>query len=141
MFKLVIWIDLNAQSVCTYQIWIFLVLWCSTRLEDSKDYKFIIFGWTEQKIWIKQANRCVWFNLKIDSNWILNLWIIMALIDSSYRSKYMNYQSLCSNQIQNSNLNRIRSGSWHVSYSYSRVPIRVDLDCEPLDLIRTGRPR
>jgi hypothetical protein len=83
MFKLVIWIDLNAQSVCTYQIWSFLILWCSTWLENSIDYKFVFFWHLEQKIWIKQVNRYVWFNLKIDSIWILNLWDIMALLDST----------------------------------------------------------
>jgi hypothetical protein len=82
MFKLVIWIDLNAQSVCTYQLWIFLILWCSTFWEDSIDYKFVIFGHLNQKIWFKQANRRVWFNLKMNSNWILNPWIISALMDS-----------------------------------------------------------
>jgi hypothetical protein len=84
MFKLVIWIDLNAQSVCTYQLWNFLILWCSTWLEDSRDHKFINFGWTELKIWIKQVNRRVWFNLKMISNWILKLWFINALLDSTY---------------------------------------------------------
>jgi hypothetical protein len=51
MIKLVFWTNLNAQSVCKYQLWCFLILWCSTWLEDSKDYKL------EQKIWIKQWNR------------------------------------------------------------------------------------
>jgi hypothetical protein len=83
MIKFVIWIDLNAQSVCTYQIWNFLILWCSTWLEDSKDYKFVIFGWTEQKIWIKQVNRRVWFNLKMISIWIPKLLFIIALMDST----------------------------------------------------------
>jgi hypothetical protein len=84
MTRIVIWIDLNAQSVCTYQIWIFLILWCSTGLEDSIDYKLEIFGCVIQKIWIKQAKRRVWFNLKIVSNWILKLWIIITLVDSTY---------------------------------------------------------
>jgi hypothetical protein len=52
MIIIVIWIDLNAQSVCTYQLWCFLILWCSTLLEDSKEYKFVIVGCLEQKIWI-----------------------------------------------------------------------------------------
>jgi hypothetical protein len=52
MIKLVIWMNLNAQSVYTYQIWCFLILWCSTWLEDSKCYKFVISGWLKQKIWI-----------------------------------------------------------------------------------------
>jgi hypothetical protein len=82
MVKLVIWIDLNAQSVCTCQIWIFLILWCSTRWEDSKDYKFVIFGHLVLKIWIKHACRHVWFNLKIVSNWTHKIWIIIALLDS-----------------------------------------------------------
>jgi hypothetical protein len=83
MIKLVIWTNLNAQSVCTYQLWNFLILWCSTWIEDSRDYKFVIFGYLEQKIWIKQANRYVWFNLKIDSIWILKLRDIMALLEST----------------------------------------------------------
>jgi hypothetical protein len=82
MVKLVIWIDLNAQSVCTYQIWIFLILWCSTRLEDSKDYKFVIFGLTELKIWFKQVSRRFVSNLKIVSNWTHKIWIIIVLLDS-----------------------------------------------------------
>jgi hypothetical protein len=83
MIKLVIWIDLSAQSVCMYQLWYFLILWYSW-LEDSIDYKFIMFGYLEQKLWIKQANRCVWFKLKIDSIWILKLCVIMVLLDSTH---------------------------------------------------------
>jgi hypothetical protein len=79
----VIWIDLNAQSVCTYQIWIFLILWCSTSWEDSKDYKFVIFGWTELKIWIYQANRRSDSNLKIVSNWAHKIWSFTVLLDST----------------------------------------------------------
>jgi hypothetical protein len=84
MIKLVIWTILNAQSVCTYQIWISLILWCSTRSEDSKDYKFVIFGLTELKIWINQANRRFDSNLKIVSNWTHKIWIIIALLDSRF---------------------------------------------------------
>jgi hypothetical protein len=83
MIKLVIWIDLNAQSVCTYQHWCFLILWCSTWLEDSKYYKFVIFGCVIQKIWIKQGRRLIWFNLKMNSIWILKLWNIIAPLDST----------------------------------------------------------
>jgi hypothetical protein len=79
----VIWIDLNAQSVCTYQIGNFLILWCSTWLVDSIDYKFVIFGWTEQKIWINLANKRVCFDLKRNSIWILKLWIICVLMYST----------------------------------------------------------
>jgi hypothetical protein len=82
MVKLVIWIDLNAQGVCTYQIWILLILWCSTCWEDSKDYKLVIFGLTELKIWIKQATRQFVSNLNIVSNWTHKIWIIIVLLDS-----------------------------------------------------------
>jgi hypothetical protein len=82
MIKIVIWIDLNAQSVCTYQIWIFLILWCSTSWGDSKDYKIVIFGLTELKIWIYQANRRFDSNLKIVSNWTHKIWIFTVLMDS-----------------------------------------------------------
>jgi hypothetical protein len=82
MFKLVIWIDLNAQSVCTFQIWIFLILWCSTRLEDSRDYKFEIFGHLVLKIWIKQVNRRFESILKIDSNGTHKIWSFIVLLDS-----------------------------------------------------------
>jgi hypothetical protein len=82
MAKLVIWTNLDAQSVCTYQIWIFLILWCSTWSEDSKDYKFVIFGLTELRIWIKQANRRFDSNLKIVSNWTHKIWSFIALLDS-----------------------------------------------------------
>jgi hypothetical protein len=80
--KIVIWTSLNAQSVCMYQIWNFLILWCSTCWEDSKDYKFVIFGLTELKIWIKQANRRFDSILKIVSNWTHKIWIIIVLLDS-----------------------------------------------------------
>jgi hypothetical protein len=83
MIKLVIWIDLNAQSVCTCQIWILLSLWCSTRSEDSRDYKFIIFRHWVQKIWIKQANGRFDFILKIDSNWTHKIWSFTVLLDST----------------------------------------------------------
>jgi hypothetical protein len=69
--------------VCTYQLWCFLILWCSTWLEDSKDYKFVIFGWVEQKIWISQGNRWVWINLKMSSNLITDTMKYMALVDST----------------------------------------------------------
>jgi hypothetical protein len=82
MIRLVIWIDLNAQSVCTYQIWIFLILWCSTCSEESRDYKFVIFGLSEQKIWFKHANRELDSNLKIVSNLTHKIWIIIVLLDS-----------------------------------------------------------
>jgi hypothetical protein len=78
----VIWTNLNAQSVCTYQIWIFLILWCSTWWENSKDYKFVIFGWTELKIWINQANRRFDSNLKIVSNWTHKIWGFIVPLDS-----------------------------------------------------------
>jgi hypothetical protein len=43
---------------------------------------FTIFGHLKQKIWIKLASRYVWFNLIMDSNWILKPWNIIALLDS-----------------------------------------------------------
>jgi hypothetical protein len=49
MIRTMISIKLNAQSVCTYQLWSFLIVWCSTRLEDSKHNKIIIFGCTEKR--------------------------------------------------------------------------------------------
>jgi hypothetical protein len=82
MIKVLIWIDLNAQSVCTYQLWNFLFLWCSTWLEDSRDYKIVIFGLTKLKIWIKQVNRRFDSNLKIDSNWAHKIWSLIVLLDS-----------------------------------------------------------
>jgi hypothetical protein len=44
MTKVVIWIDLKVPSLCTYQIWSFLILKCSTCSEESIDYKFVISG-------------------------------------------------------------------------------------------------
>jgi hypothetical protein len=82
MIRIVIWTNLNAQSVFTYQIWIFLILWCSKSWEDSKDYKFVIFGCTELKIWIKQVNRRFDTILKIDSNWTHKIWSFIVLLDS-----------------------------------------------------------
>jgi hypothetical protein len=77
----VIWIDLDAQSVCTYQVWIFLILWCSTSWQESRDYKFVIFGHPEQKIWFKQADRGFNSNLKIVSNWTHKIWSFISLLD------------------------------------------------------------
>jgi hypothetical protein len=82
MIKLVIWIDLNAQSLCMYQLWKFLILGCSICWEDSKDYKFVIFGHLVLKIWIKPANRRFDSIQNIDSNWAHKIWIIIALLDS-----------------------------------------------------------
>jgi hypothetical protein len=82
MFRIVIWIDLNAQSVCTYQIWIFLILWCSTSWEDSRYYKIVIFGLIELKIWSNQANGRFDSNLKMVSNWTHKIWSIIVLLDS-----------------------------------------------------------
>jgi hypothetical protein len=50
MIRIVIWIDLNAQSVCTCQVRKFLVLECSTSSEESIDYKIVIFGSIELKV-------------------------------------------------------------------------------------------
>jgi hypothetical protein len=83
MAKIVIWEDLNAQSVCTYQIWIFLILWCSASSKESRDYKFVIFGHLVQKIWIKQASRRFSPNLKIVSNWTHEIWDFIELLDST----------------------------------------------------------
>jgi hypothetical protein len=83
MIKLVIWRDWNAQSVCTYQLWNFLILWCSTCSEDSIDYKFVIFGYLVQKIWINHANREFDSNLKIVSNWTHKIWSFIVLMDST----------------------------------------------------------
>jgi hypothetical protein len=79
----VIWTNLNAQSVCTYQIWDFWILWCSTSWEESKDYKFAIFGHLIQKIWINHANREFDSNLKIVSNWTHKIWSFIVLLDST----------------------------------------------------------
>jgi hypothetical protein len=82
MIRIVIWSNLNAQSVCAYQIWKLLILWCSTRLKDSRDYTFIIFGHLVQKIWIKQANRRFDSNLKIASNGTHKIRVFIVLLDS-----------------------------------------------------------
>jgi hypothetical protein len=84
MTKLVIWIDLNAQSVCTFQVWNFSVLECSTCSKESRDYKFVIFGLTELKIWINQANRRFDSNLKIVSNGTHKIWIFIVLLDCTF---------------------------------------------------------
>jgi hypothetical protein len=83
MLKLVIWIDLNAQSLCTYQLWNFLILWYSTCWEDSKDYNFVIFGLTKLKIRFKQVNRRFDSVLKIDSNWTHKIGSFILLLDST----------------------------------------------------------
>jgi hypothetical protein len=83
MVKIVIWLDLKAQSVCTYQVWILLILWCSTSSKESRDYKIEIFGLLVQKIRIKQTNRRFNPNLKIVSNWTHEIWDFIALLDST----------------------------------------------------------
>jgi hypothetical protein len=123
--------NLNVQSVCTYQIWIFLILWCSTRWEDSRDYKFVIFGHLVLKIWIKQANRRFDSNLKLVSNWTHKIWSFIVLLDSicSKDSNGISFvifgprdqkiwilQEWTKFQFVISNLNRVRSGcdTWRV---------------------------
>jgi hypothetical protein len=76
MVNLVIWIDLNAQSVCTYQLWNFLILWCSTCWEDSKDFQFVIFGLTGDFILILQdldkfCDLNFKFEIKLDRVWLV----------------------------------------------------------------------
>jgi hypothetical protein len=141
MIRIVIWIDLNAQSVCTYQIWIFLILWCSTSWEDSRDYKFVIFGWTELRIWINQANRRFDSNLKMVSNWTHKIWSIIVLLDSrcSKDSNGISFvifgltedfililQDL--GQICDLKIYLISIWVWrrHAACSYSPVPVRGD---------------
>jgi hypothetical protein len=51
--KIMIWLNLKVASVCTFQVWNFFVLECSTYSEESIDYKFVAIGSTEQKLWIK----------------------------------------------------------------------------------------
>jgi hypothetical protein len=149
MFKLVIWMNLNAQSVCTCQIWIFLILWCSTWWEDSKDYKFVIFGHLKQKIWFKQVNGEVWLNLKMISIWLLKLCTISALLDSTH-SKDSNdilfaifrvtdqkiWFIKVLDQIWFQILIRIcfKSREGHVACSYWCIPVRADRWCGASDL-------
>jgi hypothetical protein len=142
--------------MCTCQIWNFLILRCSTCWENSRDYKFVIFGHLVQKIWIKQTNRIVWFNLKIVSIWILNLWNISALINSTCSKdssgilfvifgcrdqKIWIIQEWTQFWFLNSNLNLFWSGAGHVSRFNSSVPVRVDNEQEPSDVKWSGHPR
>jgi hypothetical protein len=83
MAKIVIWEGLNAQSVCTYQIWISLILWCSASSKESRDYKFEIFGLLVQKKWIKQTNRRFSPNLKLVSNRTHEIWDFIELLNST----------------------------------------------------------
>jgi hypothetical protein len=148
MIRIVIWTNLNAQSVCTYQIWVFLILRCSTRSEDSIDYEFIIFGWTEQKIWIYQANKRFDSNLKIVSNWTHKIWIIIVLLDYTFPKDFNGISFAifgCRDQkiwilqdwveIWFEILNRIYVSTevCHVLCSDWKVPLRPDRLCEPQD--------
>jgi hypothetical protein len=83
MIRIVIWMDLNVQSVCTCQVWKFLVLECSTSSEESIDYKIVIFGSIELKVWISHANRRVDSNLKMVSDWTHKIWNFIVLPDST----------------------------------------------------------
>jgi hypothetical protein len=156
MVKLVIWKDLNAQSVCMYQIWIFLILWCSTSWEESRDYKFVIFGSTEQKIWIYQANRRFDSNLKIVSNWTHKIWSFIVLRDSRslkdsneilfviFRvtdQKLWFFKDLDQIRFQTSIRFFVLTRSWHVADSGWLITIRLDLGSGPSDLKEIGRSK
>jgi hypothetical protein len=52
MIKILIWLNLTVASLCTLQVWNFLVPESSTCSEESIDYKFVAIGFTEQKLWI-----------------------------------------------------------------------------------------
>jgi hypothetical protein len=155
MFKLVIWIDLNAQSVCTYQLWNFLILWCSTSWEESRDYKFVIFGHSVQKIWIKQANRRFDSNLKIVSNWTHKILDIFVLLDSIFPKdsnsilfvifgptdqKIWFFWRFGSNLVWNSNLAYVWFADRHVADSDRWVLVHSDRGHGPLDLKWSGHP-
>jgi hypothetical protein len=144
----VIWIDLNAQGVCTYQIWILLILWCSTCSEESIDYKFVIFGLTELKIWIYQANRRFDSNLKVVSNWTHEIWSFIVLLDSRC-SKDSNGISFVIFWVTDQKLWFFKdldqfwfekpiwilfwSEAGHMAISDWRVPLRLDHVCGALD--------
>jgi hypothetical protein len=145
----VIWTNLNAQSVCTYQIWIFLILWCSACWEDSKDYKIVIFGHLVLKIWIKQANREFDSNFKIVANWTHEIWSFIVLLDSVF-PKYSNevlfvifglmkwkiwfLQDWIEIWFLNSILDSGFNWGSHVANSDKLIPFRVDQVSGPLDL-------
>jgi hypothetical protein len=84
MIKIVIWLNLIVASVCTFQVWILLILECCTCSEESIDYKIVIFGLTELKIWIKQVNRSVWFSLQKISVRTHKIWSFIVLLDSTF---------------------------------------------------------
>jgi hypothetical protein len=144
----VIWTNLNAQSVCTYQIWYFLILWCSTSSEESRDYKIVIFGLTELKIWIKPANRWFESNLQIVSNWTHKIRSFIVLLDSTL-SKDSNGISFVIFWVTDQKLWFFKdldqfwfekpiwilfwSEAGHVAISDWRVPLRLDLVCGALD--------
>jgi hypothetical protein len=156
MVKLVIRIDLNAQSVCTYQIWNFLILWCSTRSEDSIGYKFLIFGLTELKIRINQANRRFDSNLKIVSNWTHKIWVFIALLDSkcSKDSNEISFvifgptdqmiwilQDLDQFWFGTSIRISVLTEGCHVAHHDWPILIRLDHELRPLDLMLIGWTR
>jgi hypothetical protein len=156
MVKLVIRIDLNTQSVCTYQISNFLFLWCSTIWEDSRDYKFVNFGLTELKIWIKHVNRRFDSNLKIVSNWTHKIWSFIVLLDSrcSKDSNGISFiifgptdqkiwfsEDLDQFWFQILIWNRVLTGGCHVASSGKSIPFRVDHGLQPSDQSRSERSR
>jgi hypothetical protein len=156
MIKIVIWIDLNAQGVCTYQLWNFLIQWCSTSWEDSRDYKFVIFGLIELKIWINQANRRSDSNLKIVSNWSHKIRSFIVLLDSTSLKDsneilfvqirvvelfiWILQDPACLNQFK-TNLNWIWLWARRVVVLDWSVPVRTDQQRESSDLMKSGRTR
>jgi hypothetical protein len=156
MVKIVIWEDLNAQSVCTYQTWIFLILWCSTSFKESRDYKFVIFGLLVQKIWIKQTNRRFNPNLEIVSNWTHEIWDFIVILDSTGFKDFNGISFAIFgptgqkiwilqdwNQIWFENLNRISvlTRGRHAAWFDWPVPFRSDWRCGTLDLKWIERTR
>jgi hypothetical protein len=148
--------NLNAQGLCTYQLLCFLILWCSTWSEDSKDYKFGIFGCVEENIWIYLCNRWVWINLKM--NFKLTTETIKYYCTIGFYSllafqrhkvcefwmhgwKEMNFASFKQNMLLIPIWKPNETGAGHVVTSDSPVPIRLDRHFRLLDLIRSGRTR
>jgi hypothetical protein len=142
--------------VCTYKIWISLILWWSTSSKEFRDYKFVIFGLLVQKIRIIQTNRRFSPNLKIVSKWTHEIRAFIILLDSTgFKDSNGISFAIFGPTDQKIWISQdwdqiwfeipIRISVWtrgrHAARSGWLVPIRVDQGCGPLDLKWIERTR
>jgi len=85
--------DSILASLCTNQLWCSLVLWCSTWLEESRDYKIVTFGYVKLKLWIKWDRKVSNTIEFVQPNFIQKPWNVFTYLCSTLRklSKYIKF--------------------------------------------------